>query len=138
VSIFDRIVEERIRAALEEGKFENLPGKGKPLKMDDNPYEAEEWRTAHTLLRKNGFSLPWLELKKEIEQEIQQARRRLRAARHRQDSDWQAQMEQFSKVIAAINRKILDYNLQAPSAQFHRRVLDPAQEVEAILREEPK
>ncbi len=40
MSNFDRIVEEKIRAAMEAGAFNNLPGKGKPLNLEENPHRV--------------------------------------------------------------------------------------------------
>ncbi len=65
------IAEQKIRSAIESGQWDNLRGKGKPLQWDENPFEPPEWRMAFSLLRQNGFSLPWLEERKDIEAEIQ-------------------------------------------------------------------
>ena len=43
----DLSIEEIIRRAIQEGKFDDLPGKGEPLQLDDNPHEDPEWRAAH-------------------------------------------------------------------------------------------
>ena len=73
-------IEEHIRRAIEEGKFKDLPGQGKPLQLDENRYENPEWRLAHHLLRSSGFTLPWIERRKEIENELEAARAGLRRA----------------------------------------------------------
>ena len=54
-------IEEIIRQAMQEGKFDDLPGKGKPLNLDQNPHQDPDWRVAHHLLKSAGFSLPWIE-----------------------------------------------------------------------------
>ncbi len=51
---FDSIVEKKIREAMEEGKFDNLPGKGKPLSMEDNSHVDEELRMAYKVLKNAG------------------------------------------------------------------------------------
>lgn len=51
-----RLSEERIKKAYEEGEFQNLPGFGRPLKLDDE-YVPEELRMAYRLL-KNANYLP--------------------------------------------------------------------------------
>ena len=40
-------VSKQIEAAMERGEFTNLPGKGKPLKLDTNPFltRKPEWQT---------------------------------------------------------------------------------------------
>src|SRR5215831_18291378 len=60
------IVEERIQEALREGLFDNLPGKGKPLKLDDDSVIPEDLRLTFKIL-KNSNCLPIeMELRKEI------------------------------------------------------------------------
>jgi hypothetical protein len=66
MSFFDRIVEERIRAAQAEGAFDNLPGKGKPLNLDDDSGVPEDLRLAFKVW-KNANCLPIeMELRKEF------------------------------------------------------------------------
>ncbi len=67
-------VDEQIRLAIENGEFDNLPGKGKPLNLEENPFEDPEWRTAYCFLRNSGFTLPWINMRKEIEKDIMAAR----------------------------------------------------------------
>ena len=64
---FQKIIEERIRKAQEEGEFENLPGSGKPLSMDE-PNVPEELRLAYKILKNAECLPPEIELKKEITQ----------------------------------------------------------------------
>ncbi len=134
MSLFGKSADEIIRRAMQDGAFDNLPGKGQPLKLDDNPHEPEEWRTAYRMLRSNGYSLPWLELRKEIEEAIDRARSDARSARESGTEDfWNRQKAVFQQRIEALNQRIFQYNLQAPSPVFHRQPLDLARELDAIL-----
>lgn len=45
------ILEQRILHSMEEGHFENLPGKGKPLNLSTNPHAVAE-QAEDTLYRK--------------------------------------------------------------------------------------
>jgi hypothetical protein len=62
---FDRIVEERIRQAQKEGKFEKLPGSGKPL-PEEQINAPDDIRLAYKILKNADCLPPELELKKEI------------------------------------------------------------------------
>ncbi|WDP92421.1 MAG: DUF1992 domain-containing protein [Desulfobacter sp.] len=62
---FEAIVEERIKQAQKEGRFDNLKGQGRPLKFDDANV-PEELRMAHKILKNAGFLPPEIELKKKI------------------------------------------------------------------------
>ncbi|NUQ39034.1 MAG: DUF1992 domain-containing protein [Caldilineales bacterium] len=120
-------VEEKIRAAMEQGEFDNLPGKGKPLRDPRNPFLAADQQLAHDLLRNSGHTLPWLDDRKEIDQRIaaahqalQQAHTRYRQATPAQETAWEAAVQRFAQEIIEINRLIDIYNLKAPSTQVHK------------------
>jgi DnaJ family protein C protein 28 len=133
MSLFGKIADDLIRRAMQDGAFDNLPGKGQPLKLDENPHEPAEWRTAYSILRSNGYSLPWLEVRKEIEEAIDRARSDARSAWQTGTPNfWNAQKAKFVQRIEALNQRIFQYNLQAPSPQFHRQPLDPAHEIDTI------
>jgi len=66
VDYLHRLVEERIQKAQQEGVFDNLPGKGKPLKLDDDSSIPEDLRLTYKIF-KNSNCLPVeLELRREI------------------------------------------------------------------------
>jgi len=55
---FDAIIESRIREAQERGEFDDLPGSGAPLALDDDPLVPEDLRAAYRLLKNAGFIPP--------------------------------------------------------------------------------
>ena len=63
---FSKIVEERIRKAIQKGEFDNLAGAGQPLKLEEDRHIAEELRLAHKILKNAECLPPEIELKKEI------------------------------------------------------------------------
>jgi Domain of unknown function (DUF1992) len=66
MEFLDKIVEERIQRAQADGLFDNLPGKGKPLKLDDDSFVPEDLRLTYKIL-KNSNCLPVeMELRKQI------------------------------------------------------------------------
>jgi hypothetical protein len=64
--VFDRIVEALIREAQERGEFDSLPGKGKPIDLDEYFQMPEDVRMAHSLLKNAGITSPEIQLLKEI------------------------------------------------------------------------
>ncbi|PWV63534.1 DnaJ family domain-containing protein [Plasticicumulans acidivorans] len=64
--LFERIVEERIAEARRAGAFDDLPGTGKPLALDDDSMVPEELRMAYRVLKNAGFLPPELEARREI------------------------------------------------------------------------
>jgi hypothetical protein len=66
LSYFARIAEERIREAQREGAFDNLPGKGKPLVLEDLSAVPEDLRMSCHILKNAHVLPPEAELQKEI------------------------------------------------------------------------
>lgn len=139
-------IDEIIRQAMEEGKFDDLPGKGKPLNLDQDPHEDPDWRVAHHMLKSAGFSLPWIERLKEIQVEIDQARQVLEQAWYWQQQqsqglpgealqvDWGAAKAVFESKVKGINLQIRNYNLEVPYTRFQILLLDADQELERITK----
>jgi hypothetical protein len=63
---FARIAEDRIQRAMEEGVFENLPGRGKPFDFEDDSTVPEDLRLAWKILRNASCVPPEVELRREI------------------------------------------------------------------------
>jgi hypothetical protein len=57
LSDYHKLVEERIQEAIANGEFDNLPGRGKPLDLDEYFSAPEEMRMAFSVL-KNANVLP--------------------------------------------------------------------------------
>jgi len=66
VDIFVKIAEERIRRAIEDGKFHNLSGSGKPLSLEDETWIPEDMRLSYKILKNAGYIPPELEKRQDI------------------------------------------------------------------------
>lgn len=55
MSGWDAIIEAKIAQAQREGVFDNLPGAGKPLGLDDDRLVPEDVRMAYRILKNAGF-----------------------------------------------------------------------------------
>ena len=64
---FEKIVEERIRRAFENGEFDELTGAGEPLTLEDDSHVPDELRLAYKILKNAECLPPEIELRKEIE-----------------------------------------------------------------------
>jgi hypothetical protein len=62
---FDLIAEQRIAEALAAGELEDLPGRGRPLELEDLSQVDEDLRGGYLLLRGAGFLPEEMELRKE-------------------------------------------------------------------------
>jgi hypothetical protein len=142
--------EKAIREAMEQGKFDNLKGKGKPQDLSVNPYIDPADELAFRMLQDAGYAPEWVEDDKALRAEIEKARaglarawayRRERLAvvspqaeaeRARLDGLWQKAQNDFAGQVAALNRRIRDYNLKAPAPHLHRLLLRVDEEVKRV------
>jgi hypothetical protein len=142
---FDIVAENKIKEAMDAGLFDNLAGEGKPLRLEDNPHTPAAWRLAHQIIKDNGFTLPWISARHELEELIEKAYKRLAEAyaeTHRtrppdiwSQSAWRQARESYSALAFKLNKQVRDYNLQAPSLMFQRALIDPEKEIERAERE---
>jgi len=61
-----KIIEQKIREAQMKGEFDNLPGTGKPVEIEDDRHVPEDLRMAYKILKNANCVPPEIELKKEI------------------------------------------------------------------------
>jgi hypothetical protein len=61
-----KIAERRILEAIENGEFDNLEGKGKPLKIENETFIPEDLRLVYKILKNAGCIPPELEVRNEI------------------------------------------------------------------------
>lgn len=155
-------IDEQIRLAQEQGQFENLPGRGKPLDLATNPHAGDR-ELAFKILRDAGFAPEWIELDKAIRVRLERSRLALlRAWEWYRDSArgsdsapdrptltrprgwrsparaerhltaWQAAVATFHREVADINQQIAELNLKVPSPRFQRLKVDAEQEVRSL------
>jgi hypothetical protein len=63
---FEKLIESRIKKAQVEGAFEDLPGSGQPLHLEDDRHIPEDLRMAHKVLKNADCLPPEVQLRKEI------------------------------------------------------------------------
>ncbi|KAJ9542798.1 hypothetical protein OSB04_029304 [Centaurea solstitialis] len=106
------VVERRIWRSMEEGHFENLPGKGKPLNLDSNPHADPAEDTLYRILSQNKCAPEWVELNKEIRTSIAEWRSTLKKAWDRKESGdmskWVEYSDSLKLQLRSINDKVSD------------------------------
>ncbi len=148
------LVEDLLEEARARGDFDNLEGKGKPLRLDTNPYAGDR-ALGYSLLKNNNMAPPEIERGKEIDAELRRADEMLAALRRRRDA-LNPQSEaatagerraynlvrdttktRYEELLRAINSKILSLNIVAPAA-LHRRRVDVDAKMRAFREEFPR
>jgi len=77
MSWIEIVADRKIRDAQDEGAFDNLPGKGQPLKLDYDSRVPPELRAAYRLMKDAQVLPEWIQLDKEIRQKQEQWERRI-------------------------------------------------------------
>jgi DnaJ family protein C protein 28 len=144
---FEDYVSEQIREAMERGEFDNLPGAGKPLNLDIDPYAGDKAMGYH-LLKSHGYAPKEVELAKEIRTEFERAGRKLDLLRHQSrtlrsrrvppfpsekrafNNAVQKAVSAYEETLRDLNRKILTFNVITPPI-MHKQMYD----VEKLVQE---
>ena len=139
----ESLAEKMLREAIENGEFDDLPGKGQPLDLKENPFEDPDLRVVHRLLRNAGFAPAWIEERKALEGEFELARTKLSRAwalfgkgESASEPEWERSVREFREKVAELNQRTRIYNLKAPAAVFHRMHIDADRVIEKVMSDE--
>jgi len=136
---FEQPIDKIIRQAREQGDFDNLPGKGKPIRWEEDSLVPDDQRLANQILKNNDFTLDWIELVKGLDGEFEKARHALEHARSERnkgrlsDAAWQDFVSQHIEKVRDLNRRLIGYNMRVPHAQFQRNPYPIDQDVKDAL-----
>lgn len=138
------VVERKIIEAQKKGYFDNLAGKGRPLRLGKNR-QAGDQALAFELLQNNDYTVPWIAARKEILDAIvvfradlaeawQRYQRNLSGAQSVSEQrvlkdSWHAGLEGFDERIRKLNNGISALNLTIPVERLEVLKLSLAREL---------
>ena len=120
-------IERAIKNAMDEGKFDNLPGKGKPFTHLDSDPLAQ-------VVEAQGFAPRWVELDREIRQRLEAAEQATKrtfawaaqtwksggaADRQFAEQEWLEAQRVLGNQLDEINQLVKLLNLELPPAVRH-------------------
>jgi DnaJ family protein C protein 28 len=130
---WDSTMDEIIEEAMRRGDFNDLPGRGKPLKVLKNPY-APGTELAYQLLKDNNYTLPWIVARNKALADIEAFRLELGVVWRRYTGEfqtthsetvrmalaagWRDQLEACQEQIQEINALVADANLKQPGERL--------------------
>ncbi len=140
------LISEQLDEAAANGAFENLPGKGQPLRLNEHPNEPADMRMANKLLKDNNLTPTWIGDRKELLAEIETLRGEMRqqwdliyagAEASGSDSEafmrsWHRSLRQWEARIAELNRRIVNLNIALPIWRMELRRLRLDEELRRI------
>ncbi len=69
LDVIARVAEGKIQEGIEEGKFDNLPGKGKPVVIEEDSSTPPHIRIANRVLKNAGVAPEWIQIRQDILEE---------------------------------------------------------------------
>jgi Domain of unknown function (DUF1992) len=132
-SVRETLIERKIREAMEEGAFDDLPHQGARLPFDDDS-AAGEWALAHRMLRNAGAAPPWIESDKAARALLDERDRLLERATRLTPVGLARAQHEMARIVDGANRAIARVNAEAPTVGQHRRLLDLSVELERLER----
>lgn len=136
------VAERKIQEAIENGEFDNLELAGKPLNLDENPYETFEQRMMSKILKNAGALPDWMQMEKDILKELDAIgpakERGLRGVRFAKNAPSRERAvarlrSDYQERVDFVNTLILKYTMCAPAgAQKPFRRLNKKEELAAL------
>lgn len=130
---WDDLIGDIIQEGVERGLFDNLKGKGKPLNLRENHFEADQ-ALAHSIMKDNDVPPAWIMERNQILEEQATLRAevlrkwawheaKFAAAqtantRDRLTLSWDDACLKWKGQIEQLNKRIVTYNLKRPSANL--------------------
>jgi hypothetical protein len=152
--VWRNLVEEILGEARDNGDFDNLPGKGKPLRVLDDVYAGDK-ALAYHLLKNNDLAPPEIERGRQIDADLQRAEDILATLRRRRNAllgggrvlsggDRRAYNlvrdnaeASYRAVLREANSNVLSLNITAP-AVLHRPLIPVERRMQAFAEEFPR
>ncbi|XP_066115579.1 dnaJ homolog subfamily C member 28 [Saccopteryx bilineata] len=134
----ERLVEDLIQESMAKGDFDNLSGKGKPLKKFSGcSYIDPMTHNLNRILIDNGYQPEWILMQKEIMDTIDQLREAILVSRKKlgnpmtptQQKQWNQACEQFQENIQKLNKRVNDFNLIVPLLTRQKVHFDAQKEI---------
>ena len=129
----ETLIERKIREAMEEGAFDDLPHQGARLPLQDDS-AAGDWAMAYRMLRNAGAAPPWIESDRAVRALLDERDRLLVPAARRSPHGHARARVELTRIVDEVNRAVARVNAEAPTERQHRRPLDLAVELERLER----
>lgn len=144
---WQNLIDDLIEEGREQGVFDNLPGKGKPLNLKRNRF-APEKELAHRLLKQNDLKPAWIMARSDLTAQIDSLRADIKrkwilyereyrlgqgeGQRNALVIAWDDACLKWTETITELNQQINNFNLKRPSDNLELFKLSLDNELERI------
>lgn len=105
MSIFEKIAQNKIQEAIENGEFERLSNQGQPLHLDEYFATPEDFRLGHSVLKSANILPAEMELLREIGQLKQRIEHCQNEAEKRRLRQWRAEKQLQLRILLERNKR---------------------------------
>ena len=144
---YEKLVESQIEDAIARGVFNNLPGQGRPLELDESTrfLAGENW-LGYKILRDNSLLPEWLEIARDIERQERELERidaehAEAVARAASLSDWEGaapaiefSLRRYESAARRLRASQDQFNVKAPGIRSERPAIWVEQQLERLRR----
>jgi hypothetical protein len=145
------LADRKIRDAMDAGHFRNLPGKGQPLRLDEDTSSPPDQRLANRILKNANLTPDWIGRERELDgmraecvrllaryedrrRRSEEALRGLGASqyfsrREAIDAERDRFLGRYAVALAELNARILAYNLLTPTVARQRHGINVVAEM---------
>lgn len=126
---WNNLIDDMVENGRSQGIFDNLKGQGKPLNLNQNPFNRNS-EIADTLLKENRMVPAWLAQRNDTQTEIHNLRQKISRTWQRYEQEyrfaqdagiksglelaWDDEIKKWEADILKINKLVDSYNLKRP------------------------
>lgn len=148
---WESYIDRAIRQAIGDGRMDDKPGHGQPLRLDDDKHTPPELRMAHKILKDNELLPDWVMLAGELDSRRDQLTARVEKAAHQYQARaaavppggdsygvevaWKTTQATLCEAVDQFNKAVLAYNLQLPPGVTHKPFFDLERTLARLLAE---
>ncbi len=110
----------KIDEAIRSGEWDDLPGKGKPLHLEDDSDVPEHLRLANKVLRDANVTPPWIDERREIDEhrlQVLALRERVFTKAHdirSRNEEISPLLQQWQDAMLKFNKQVSAFEIKAP------------------------
>ena len=140
MNFWHEIAREKIEEKLRSGEWDNLPGKGKPLQLEDDSDVPEHLRLANKVLRDANVTPPWIDELRELdEHRLQVLALRERAFAKARDirsrnEEISPLLQQWQDAMLKFNKQVTAFEIKAPRGAERPQMFRVRDELQVFAR----
>jgi hypothetical protein len=124
MSDWESAIDKLLRDAQQSPEWKNLPGEGRPLPLDENPFAPADQKMAYKILKDNDMAPAWIMDGRELDAKRERLIKQVTRAKASGAASAAQVSQALRDAVKDFNNQVLSYNLKVPPAIPQKRFLD--------------